>query len=43
MHDEVLKKEYDTLEMCHINLGKIIEFHNENQQSLEQILKQIKE
>lgn len=40
---EDLKKEYDTLEMNQINLGKVLEFHNENKKSLEEIRKKIEE
>lgn len=40
---EDLKKEYDTLEMNQINLGKVFEFNNQNKQSLQEILKKIKE
>lgn len=38
-----LKEENDTKKYQQINLGKIIEFHNENEQSLERILKKIEE
>lgn len=40
---ENLKKEYDTLEMNQINLGKVLEFNNKNKQSLEEIRKKIEE
>lgn len=38
-----LKEENDTEEDHQINLGRIIEFYNKNQQSLEQIRKKIEE
>lgn len=38
-----LKKENDTKEHHQINLGKVIEFRNRNEKSLEEILQKIKE
>lgn len=40
---EDLKKEYETLEMHQINLGKVLEFNNKNKKSLEEIRKKIEE
>ncbi len=43
MDYDVLKKENDTKENHQINLGKIIEFRNKNEKSLEEILRKMKE
>ena len=38
-----LKEENDNQKYQQINLGKVIEFHNENEKSLQKVLKKIKE
>ena len=43
MDYDALKKENDTKENHQINLGKIIEFCNKNEKSLEEILRKMKE